>query len=74
MICLFCVKKNKFKEEKKVTVYEGKETSRMQVVKGTIQEDASIKWEDVKVGNSGENGGSSEGGNGAGGEGEKGKN
>lgn len=52
--------------EGNVTVYEGKDTSGTELVKGAIQEDASIKWDDAKLGDSGENGGSSEGGNGAG--------
>ena len=58
--------------EGNVTVYEGKDTFGTEVVKGAIQDDASIKWDDVKLGDSGENGGSSEGGNGAGGEEENG--
>ena len=55
--------------EGNVTVYEGKDSSGTEVVKGAIQEDASIKWDDVASGSLGGNGNSSEGGNGSGGEG-----
>lgn len=47
--------------EGNVVVYEGKDNFGTEVVKGAIQTDASIKWDDVASGNSGENGGSSEG-------------
>lgn len=47
-----------------VVVYEGKDKSGVQVLKGVMQEDASIKWdEDVKIGDSEESEGTTEGGN-----------
>lgn len=53
--------------EGNVIVYEGKNNSGAQVVKGTIQEDASIQWDNTTNGSSGSNhpgeiGDSSEGG------------
>lgn len=44
--------------EGKVNVFEGKDSFGTEVVKGAIQEDASIKWDDVASGNLEENGGS----------------
>ncbi len=47
--------------DEKVAVYEGEDTSGTEVVKGTIQEDASIQWDITTEGSSG---GDNSGGNG----------